>query len=109
MPLLSIPRNNPDTRPNAPGIRPIQATVILPASRNAQWLGASRGTLRNTGNGTAVMNGKNDKLASAVLSALLYTQVGLCLIAVTFAVLKDRPHAGPVVVAAMQTLDTSVN
>jgi len=55
------------------------------------------------------MNGKNDKLASAVLSALLYTQVGLCLIAVTFAVLKDRPHAGPVVVAAMQTLDTSVN
>lgn len=107
MPLLSIPRNNPDTRPTAPGIRQIQAKVILPASRTRNGWGPRAGCSET--NGTAVMNGKNDKLASAVLSALLYTQVGLCLIAVTFAVLKDRPHAGPVVVAAMQTLDTSVN
>ncbi len=56
------------------------------------------------------MNGKSNRLASAVLSALLYTQIGLCLVAVTFAMLKEGTEAGPVTVAAVQTLDLqSVN
>ncbi len=50
------------------------------------------------------MNGNNNRLASAVLSVLLYTQVGLCLVAVTFAMLKDGTPARPMTVAAAQTL-----
>jgi hypothetical protein len=65
---------------------------------------------RNTGNGFAVMNGNSNRLASAMLSILLYTQVGLCLVAVTFAILKDETEARPLTVAAVQTLDQqSVN
>lgn len=56
------------------------------------------------------MNVRNNRLASAMLSALLYTQVALCLVAVTFAVLKDGTQPKPVTVAAVQTLDVqSVN
>ena len=59
---------------------------------------------RNTGNGFAVKNGNSNRLASAVLSVLLYTQVGLCVVAVTFAMLKDETPARPVTVAAAPTL-----
>jgi hypothetical protein len=56
------------------------------------------------------MNGKSNRLASAVLSVLLYTQVGLCLVAITFAMLKEGTPARPVTVAIVQTLDVqSVN
>lgn len=50
------------------------------------------------------MNGNSNRLASAVLSVLLYTQLGLCLVAVTFAMLKDGTPAKPVTVAVVQTL-----
>lgn len=50
------------------------------------------------------MNGNSNRLASAVLSVLLYTQVGLCVVAVTFAMLKDETPARPVTVAAAPTL-----
>lgn len=51
------------------------------------------------------MNGRNNRLASATLSLLLYAQLGLCLVAVTFAMLKDESRAEPLAVAAVQTLD----
>jgi hypothetical protein len=57
------------------------------------------------------MNGKNSRLASAVLSALLYTQGLLIVAGVTFALMKDRTDADaafrPAVVASASYLATS--
>lgn len=57
------------------------------------------------------MNGKTSKLASTILSGLLYTQGLLGVAGVTLVVLKDRMHsdpAGPVVVMKIASLDAQL-
>lgn len=53
-------------------------------------------------------DGKNQKVAATVLTALLYAQGALCLAAVTLVVLKDRSQPEPtVVVASSAGFDTA--
>ena len=54
------------------------------------------------------MHGKTSKLATTVLSALLYMQGLLGIAGVTLAVLKDRVHSDPVVVVSTASTDAQL-
>lgn len=97
-----------ETSPAASGIAPIQRSHIVRLWKACPECGVARVQSETIKSETAAMNGKSSKFASTILSALLYTQVLLCVSAFTLVVLKDRVGADPVVVASVASQDAQV-